>query len=129
MISLIIEKINVFFTGVAQVPRYEFVPSNRLNSSYWNQGHYTPLGSSPIINQYPSQNYDYAPPPPVTIINTNINNHIQYPTYSYSRSDYGDNDLGFFLGYKLGRMFKPSYHYYTPTYYNGHEHIPFVRPL
>uniref|UniRef100_A0A6P7FZ32 DNA-directed RNA polymerase II subunit RPB1-like isoform X5 n=1 Tax=Diabrotica virgifera virgifera TaxID=50390 RepID=A0A6P7FZ32_DIAVI len=58
----------------------------------------------------------------VTIINNN-NHHYSYPayvpTYHYTTADTGSSHLGFFLGYSLGRLTSPSYHYHSSVLYDN----------
>lgn len=104
---------------------FKFFPGVGLGYHQPSYPNYHIPTASPVIinNNQHASSYGYVPPP-ITIVNNNVNNHIHYPTYSYSTNDYGRSDLGFFLGYQLGKLSKPSYHYSTSTYYNGHEHIP-----
>lgn len=61
----------------------------------------------------------------VTIINNNINNHHawNYPSPVYTTHDTGDTALGFYLGYALGKLSTPSYHYHN-SYYDEHNYTP-----
>ncbi|KAG5873091.1 hypothetical protein JTB14_037647 [Gonioctena quinquepunctata] len=133
------------------------------NNNHHYGGRYHPQGATIINNNnnhhhgggYHSQGGGGG----VTIINNNNNNHHYgggyggsygyggfAPSYHYSSHDTGSGTLGFYLGYSLGRLNTPSYHYhssyqsnigYTPVYdhyevhhyYHNKENVPKVAEI
>ncbi|XP_056647546.1 uncharacterized protein LOC130452358 isoform X2 [Diorhabda sublineata] len=99
---------------------YNFPPP-----AYSPAGHpaYSP-GSYHAPPAYSPGSY-HAPPaytphasPGVTVINNNYHPPAYVPTYHYSTTDTGSGNLGFFLGYSLGRLTSPSFHYHSSSYYD-----------
>ncbi|XP_072376776.1 uncharacterized protein [Diabrotica undecimpunctata] len=70
--------------------------------------------------------YSYGPPAiGVTVVNSYdpfATTHY-HTTYHYSTYDTGSTSLGFFLGYQLGKISRPSYYYHSTTYVNN-EYVP-----
>ncbi|XP_072376778.1 uncharacterized protein [Diabrotica undecimpunctata] len=110
------------------------------NNHYYQPGHYAPPSTGPahitIINNNnyhhqvipPTVHYHSYGPPPVGITITTHNYDplasLRYqPTYHYSSQDTGSSALGFFLGYQLGKITRPSYYYHSTSYVNN-EYVP-----
>ncbi|XP_057669172.1 mucin-2-like isoform X1 [Diorhabda carinulata] len=116
--------------------------NNNNNHYYGRPGYYTPGSSGnthvTIINNNYNPNhhviipsthyYSYGPPAlGISVVNTNYydpfsTSHYR-TTYHYSTYDTGSTSLGFFLGYQLGRINRPSYYYHSTTYVD-HEYVP-----
>lgn len=91
--------------------------------AYSPAGHAYPVGHAPPAYSPGG----YHPPGHTTIIN---NNNYHYgggggyvptyvPTYHYTTHDTGSGTLGFFLGYSMGRLTTPSFHYHTNYGYDS----------
>uniref|UniRef100_A0A6P7FP00 Uncharacterized protein LOC114332489 isoform X1 n=1 Tax=Diabrotica virgifera virgifera TaxID=50390 RepID=A0A6P7FP00_DIAVI len=110
------------------------------NNHYYQPGHYAPPSTGPahvtIINNNnyhhqvipPTVHYNSYGPPPVGISITTHNydplaSSRYHTTYHYSSQDTGSTALGFFLGWQLGKITRPSYYYHSTSYVNN-EYVP-----
>ncbi|CAG9854057.1 unnamed protein product [Phyllotreta striolata] len=93
-----------------------------------NNNHYVPNYHHRVI--IPSHHYYSYGPPAVGITILDSDYYHYHPlsshyvtTYHYTPVHTGSTSLGFFLGYQLGRISRPSYYYHSTSYVNN-EYVP-----